>query len=180
MTATPRILLAIDIQEEYITPGRAYHIEDIEPSLANAKTLIDAARAADVPVWHVQHQQEKGVFAKGGEYTDPIKGFEPEDGERVFIKDLYSSFSAPELADALAEAKPEDVTVIGYGTPMCCLATIVEGIHRGYSFTLVEDAAAAVAGKRASEQELHQSAVNVIAQYARVARTEDVLEELKG
>lgn len=180
MAATPRILLAIDIQQEYITAGRAYHIADIEPSLSNAKALIDAARAADVPVWHVQHQQERGMFARDGAHTAPIEGFEPQGDEPTYIKDLYSSFSSPELVEALAEAKPEDITVIGYGTPMCCLSTIVDGIHRGYSFTLVEDAVAAKAGKQSGEDEMHRSAVNVIREYARVTRTEDVLQELKG
>jgi ureidoacrylate peracid hydrolase len=180
MAATPRILLVIDIQQEYITAGRPYHIEGIEPSLTNAKALIEAARAAEVPVWHVHHQQDEGMFARDGAHTAPIEGFEPQAGEPVFIKDLYSSFSSPALVEALEETKPEDITVIGYGTPMCCLSTVVDGIHRGYSFTLVEDATAAKAGEQAGEDELHRSAVNVVRQYARVTGTEDVLQELKG
>ncbi|HEY0168717.1 MAG TPA: cysteine hydrolase [Jatrophihabitans sp.] len=180
MAVTPRILLVIDIQQEYTAAGRAFHIAGIEPSLTNAKTLIDAARVAGVPVWHVQHQQEKGVFARGGEHTDPIAGFEPQGDEPVFIKDMYNSFSSPELVKALEATKPEDITVIGYGTPLCCLSTIVDGMHRGYSFTLVEDAVAAKATKQTSEEEMHRSAVNVISEYARVTRTEDVLQEFKG
>lgn len=180
MAATPRILLAIDIQQEYTAVGRPFHIAGIEPSLTNAKALIDAARAANVPVWHVQHQQEKGLFARDGEHTAPIAGFEPQGDEPVYVKDMYSCFTSSELVEALAATKPEDITVIGYGTSLCCLSTIVDGTHRGYSFTLVEDAVAAKATEQTSEDEMHRSAVNVIQEYARVARTEDVLQELKG
>ncbi len=48
------VLVLIDIQKEYTTPGRAFSLKGIEQSLSNAKRILDFARK--------QHMD--GVFAK--------------------------------------------------------------------------------------------------------------------
>ena len=133
------LLLVIDIQNEYITPERPFHISGIGPSLANAKQVLDAARNSGTPVWHIQHLQEKNVFIKGTPLAEIVADFTPLKNEPVFIKDLYSSFSSPEFKKAILESKPEEILVIGYGSSVCCLCTIIDGVHRGLSFTLIED-----------------------------------------
>jgi nicotinamidase-related amidase len=181
MTALKKIVLAIDIQREYVAEGRAFHIAGIDASLPNVRKVIEGARESGVPVWHVRHAQDAGsVFDRDGEYVQFIAGFEPLDGEPVYTKDMYSSFSAPGLAEAVAEAGPEEIVVIGYGTPMCCICTIIDGMHRGHSFTLVEDATGAKAANGVGEAEMHQSAINVLRQFAKIKSTDEVLAGLAG
>jgi ureidoacrylate peracid hydrolase len=180
MTATKKIVFAIDIQREYVTEGRRFHIAGIESSLANARKVIEGARDAGVPVWHVQHVQDGSIFDRNSEYVDFIGGFEPLEGEPVFQKDLYNAFSTPELAQAVIEAKPEEIVVIGYATGLCCISTIIDGTHRGHSFTLVEDATGTKSANGISEDDMHQSAVNVIRQYAQVKGADEVVAELAG
>lgn len=173
-----RIILAIDIQNEYVTAGRDFNIMGINPSLENARSIIDAARKSGVPVWHMRHEQEKNVFVKATNLSDFIDGFRPENDELHFTKDLYSCFSSLEFTERMAEEKPDEVIVIGYGSSMCCTCTIIDGIHRGYNFTLVEDATASRGFQHATEEEMHRSAVNVLAQYAKIVKTHELVAEL--
>jgi ureidoacrylate peracid hydrolase len=178
MTATKKIVLAIDIQREYVTEGRPFHIAGIDSSLPNVRKVIDGARDAGVPVWHVQHVQDGAIFDRNTEYIDFVGGFEPLEGEPTFQKDMYSAFSTPALAQAVTEAEPEEIVVIGYGTSLCCISTIIDGLHRGHSFTLVEDATGAKNANGVSEDDMHQSAVNVLRQFAKIKSTDEVVAEL--
>lgn len=171
-----KLVLVIDIQNEYIAEGRPYHIRGIEPALLNAKNIIDWARNANIPVWHVLHKGDNKVFLKDDPLSNPITGFEPRQEEPVFEKSMYSCFSSNALERELAIKKPDEIIVIGFGSSMCCLCTTIDGVHRGYSFTLVEDATASRAFSHASEDEMHTSAYNILKQYANVIRTSELVK----
>ncbi|GMA25966.1 hypothetical protein GCM10025864_37250 [Luteimicrobium album] len=49
-------LLVVDVQNGVV--GEAYHRDDV---VANVATLVDKARAADVPVVWVQHSDPQGM-----------------------------------------------------------------------------------------------------------------------
>lgn len=175
-----KIVLAIDIQREYATDGRPYRISGIDASLPNARKVMEGARGAGVPVWHVRHVTDGPVFAAGSEYIDFIPGFEPKNGEPVYTKALPSCFSSAELAQAVEAAKVKEIVVIGYNTSVCCICTIIDGMHRGYGFTLVEDAVASMAANGVSEADMHRSGVNVARQFARVMSTEEAMSGLRS
>lgn len=174
-----KIILAIDIQNEYITEGRPFNIKSIAKSLDNARGIIEAARKKNIPVWHVKHQQDKNVFIKDSSLSDFIDGFEPLTNERLFVKDMYSCFSSKEFVSAVADESPEEIIIIGYGTSMCCTCTIIDGIHRGYKFTLVEDASASRSFTHATEAEMHRSAINILKQYAKIISANELISELE-
>lgn len=44
MTNTAPVLVVIDIQKEYTTPGRSFHLETAGPSLERAGRVLDHAR----------------------------------------------------------------------------------------------------------------------------------------
>jgi len=175
-----KIVLAIDIQREYATDGRPYRITGIDASLPNARKVIEGARGAGVPVWHVMHVTEGPVFERGSEYTEFVPGFEPKNGEPVYTKSLPSCFSSAELAEAVKAAKVDEIMVVGYNTSVCCICTIIDGMHRGYGFTLVEDAVASMAANGVSEAQMHQSGVNVARQFARIASTDEALAAMRS
>lgn len=174
-----KIILAIDIQNEYITEESPFNIRGIQPSLDNAKSIIKLAREINVPVWHMRHEQEKKVFVKGTVCAEFIDGFKPLQDEYHFTKDMYSCFSSSAFTKKLEEEKPDEIVIIGYGTSMCCACTIIEGIHRGYHFTLVDDATASRKFSHATEEEMHRSAINVSTQYAKVQKTQKLIQEWK-
>jgi nicotinamidase-related amidase len=172
-----KLILVIDIQNEYISEGRPFHIKEIADSLNTAKQLIQSARDKNIPLWHIAHKQEGKVFSKESELSGFIAGFEPQKEELVFIKDLYSCFSSKEFAEKVTTVQPEEIIIIGYGSSMCCLCTIIDGIHRGFNFTLVSDATASKACEDRSEKEMHQSAINILTQYAKIASAAEVIHE---
>lgn len=73
--------------------------------------------------------------------------------------------------------KPVEIFIIGYGSSMCCLCTIIDGIHRGYQFAIIEDATASKANKDISESEMHHSAIVILQQYAKVISTNDFIHD---
>ncbi len=77
----------------------------------------------------------------------------------------------------MTTAKPDEIIVIGYGSSMCCLCTVIDGIHRGYNFTVVADATASKHLASISEDEMHSSAINILSQYAKIKTTSELLAE---
>jgi ureidoacrylate peracid hydrolase len=173
-----KLVLAIDIQKEYCSEGRPFFIRNIQSSLENAKKVIDAAREYNIPVWHVQHKKEGPVFSKHDSFIDFIEGFEPSSGEQVFEKDMYSCFSSDEFSKRISGLKPEEIIIIGYGSSMCCLCTIIDGIHRGYKFTLAEDATASKDFAFAKGEKMHDSAIHILKQYANVNKSNEIINIL--
>lgn len=167
-----KALVVIDIQREYITPGRKFQIQGIGPSLRNAYTMLRFARTQDWPIVHVQHQQDGDIFGRDADTTDFIDGFVPEANEVLAVKGNYSSFSSPAFVKFAEEHPDHEFLVVGYGTTMCCLSTIVDGYHRGYQFALVEDACAARAVGDLSEASMHEHAVAILGPFSRRTQTE--------
>jgi len=166
-----KALVVIDVQQEYTTSGRRFHIQSIGSSLENAKTMLDYAREHAWPIVHVQHLQDGELFNRASEFSHFVGGFDPQEGEDIAAKGKYSSFSSPAFVKFAEDYADHEFVVIGYGTTMCCLSTIVDGFHRGYKFALVEDACAARASKNLSEQSMHEHAVAILEPFARIAQT---------
>ena len=172
-------LILVDVQREYTTPGRPFYLQGIGPSLANAKRLLDHARAQGWSVIHVQHLQNGPVFSLDGEYGSFVPGFEPQDGEAHVVKSklsAYTNVSFQMLVDAAA-ARGDELILAGYGSPMCCLATITSGALFGHRYTFVHDASwARSSGPDCPEAEVHRYTTATLGIHAKLARTDDVLD----
>jgi ureidoacrylate peracid hydrolase len=172
-------LILMDIQREYTTAGRPFYMQGIAPSLSNAKRLLDQARAHGWSVIHVQHLQNGPVFNLDGEYGAFVPGFEPEHGEAHVIKSklsAYTNVSFQMLIDA-ALARGTELIVAGYGSTMCCLATVTSGALFGHRYTFVHDASwARSSGPECPEAEVHRYATATLGLHAKIASTGDILE----
>lgn len=94
------VLIVIDIQKEYLTPGRSYQLSDVGPSLVQARGVLNQARAQGWVIVHVKHLNENGeIFSGKNEYSDYAPGFEPCAGEFEVIKHDFSSYSSPRYRD---------------------------------------------------------------------------------
>lgn len=178
MTDTPDIpspvLVVVDIQREYTTPGRPFHLRGIGASLDNCGQVLGHARAHHWPVLHVQHIQEGPVFS--GEHARFVDHFEPLPGESVFTKSQISPYSNSAFKESMLAMKNHEVLIIGYGSTMCCLATIISGSLFGLRHSFVGDASwARSPAVDISEAEAHRHAVAIAGIHGRLRTSEEVL-----
>lgn len=138
--------------------------------------MLRHARGHGWPIVHVQHLQGGEIFNRESEYSDFVDGFVPERGEVLAVKGNYSAFSSPEFSKFAADHVGHELLVIGYGTTMCCLSTVVDGYHKGYRFALVEDACAARAARGLAEGSMHEHAVAILEPFARLTTTREEME----
>jgi ureidoacrylate peracid hydrolase len=163
-----RVLVVIDIQKEYVTEGRAFHIKGIEKSLMAAHKMLTYARSESWPIVHVQHIQDSGIFSLKEGFAGFVPEFEPRAGESVIVKNNFSCYSASAYQDFVAQFPGAELVVIGYGSTMCCLSTIIEGYHRGHQYVFMAEASNAKATSAGSEAETHRFAVDIIRTFAKV------------
>lgn len=170
-----KILCVIDIQQEYNTPDRPFYIQGIEDSLKNALKVLNHARLNNWEIIHIKHLQLGNIFTHNSPYSNFINGFDPIEGEIICIKDNFSSFSSSEFFKALENKTSSEIYIIGYGSTMCCLSTIIDGYHRGYHFTFVSDASNAKPTAQLTSSVLHHSATEILQTFAKIASTKEIL-----
>lgn len=184
------VLVVVDIQKEYITPDRPFCLAGIGPSLANAERVLRHARQNGWQVIHVQHLQPSkqaensqsspdtencAIFSADNEFSDFIPGFAPEAGESIAVKSDFSSYSSPAYRELLAACEGRDLYLLGYGSTMCCLATIVDGYHRGHRYRFIADASWSKKSELFTEAARHAHAVDVLRTFCEIRKTEEIV-----
>jgi nicotinamidase-related amidase len=126
-------LLVIDVQNGVVagTPRR-------DEVVANINTLVDKARAEDVPVIWVQHSDDGLV--QGSDEWAYVPELSRTDAEPLVHKNFGDSFEQTDLEELLAERKVGRLVVTGAQTDMCIRSTLHGALVRGYDATLVGDA----------------------------------------
>ncbi|MCS1350244.1 cysteine hydrolase [Mechercharimyces sp. CAU 1602] len=169
-----KALIMIDVQKEYITDGRPFCIETIGPSLEKAKEALEHARDEGWTILHVRHLQEGSIFHPDSEYSQFVSGFEPLPDEHSFIKGDFSCFSSNEFKEFMESLKGHDIYIAGYGSTMCCLATIIDGYHRGFTFTFIHDASSSKRSDQFDEVTRHQHVIDHLSTFAQMVTTAEV------
>ncbi|WP_342148246.1 cysteine hydrolase family protein [Methylorubrum sp. SB2] len=134
-------LLMIDLQNTY--REGIMRLEGVEPAIREAAALLERARAAGTPVFHVRHDAGPGspydVTAPIGQISDEVA---PRDGEAVVTKAYPSAFVGTDLEAQLKAAGVEDVIVAGFMTHMCVNSTARSAFSLGFRPTVVASATA--------------------------------------
>jgi nicotinamidase-related amidase len=126
-------LLVVDVQNDVV--AGAYRRDEV---VANINTLVDKARAADVPVIWVQHRSENLVEdTEGWRFVPELQ---PADAEPLVHKRYGDSFEDTTLEAELATRGVGRLVVAGAQTDACVRSTIHGAFTRGYDTTLVGDA----------------------------------------
>ena len=183
MSDPQRALVLVDIQQDYFedSPLVIQH-PSREDSLAKITEAIDAANAADIPVIMVQH-----TMGSGAPVFDPdSSGFEvrPEvrerkrDGWKNVVKEFGSVYADTDVAQWLRDRNVDTVTLVGYMTNNCILASAVEGEGLGFSTEVLRDATGAInianAAGFADAATVHSTLMTVLnSNFAAVATTTD-------
>ncbi len=169
------VLVLSDIQKEYITEGRAFYLKTIQESLDNCRKLLAFARENSWKIVHIHHEQNEEFFARDGEFSEYIEGFEPIEGEYNIAKSNFSCFSAPEFTALIDKYRHENIILAGYGCTMCCLSTLVDAHHRGFDFYFVKDATCAKSTENYEEQDMKNHAIDILNAFATLVTTKEVL-----
>ncbi|MCJ2037174.1 cysteine hydrolase family protein [Methylobacterium sp. J-068] len=138
---TGSALVMIDLQNTY--REGVMRLENVEPALTAARALLDRARGAGVPVFHVQHDAGPGspydVTAAIGAISDEVA---PRDGEPVIVKTFPNAFVGTDLRDRLQGAGVTSVILAGFMTHMCINSTGRGAFNLGFSPTVVAETTA--------------------------------------
>jgi nicotinamidase-related amidase len=199
-------LLIIDMQRDFLDPAgyvaqTGVDVSILRTTIAPVKKLLDAARAAGVPVIHTRegHRPDladlnaakqrrasgagAAIGSRGplgrllirGEFGhDIIDELTPMPAEVVIDKPGFGAFYATDLELILRTLKISALTIAGVTTDICVHSTLREAVDRGFDCTVVADACAA------GVVQLHQAMLDCIEGeggiLGRVVQSADVIE----
>jgi len=126
-------LLVIDVQNGVMSG--AHNRDSV---IGNINTLVDKARAEDVPVVWVQHSSDE--LPLGSEVWEYIPELGREESESLVHKKYGDSFEDTDLESILADRRVGQLIVTGAQTDACVRSTLHGAVVRGYDATLVGDA----------------------------------------
>lgn len=181
-----RALIVVDVQNDYAGGELPVEFPDVQDSLRNIGTVMDAARAAAIPVVVVQNilPPHASFMAEGsaGVALQEIVASRPYD--HYVAKKLPSAFAGTDLEAWLRQHAVDTVTVVGYMTHNCNLSTMLHAFHGGFAVEFVSDASGSVpyenrAG-RATAEEIHRvMSVVLQSRFAAVMSTAEWVEILQ-
>ncbi|MBD8534128.1 isochorismatase family protein [Plantibacter sp. CFBP 13570] len=148
MTTTRRALILIDVQQEYFAGPLAIQYPPREESILRIATAIDAATTAGVPVVVVQHSSGSGAPV----FDPETSAFElhPEVVRRAqpswkgVVKQYGSVFAGTDLEAWLREQGVNTVTLVGYMTNNCVIASAAGAEELGIEVEVLSDATGAI------------------------------------
>ena len=126
-------LVVIDVQNDVV--ANAYNRDKV---IANIDTLVDRARAQQVPVIWVQHADDN--LPKGSDGWRYVPELERRESEPLVHKQYGDSFEDTTLESELAKRGVGRLVVTGAQTDACIRATLHGAFVRGYDTVLVGDA----------------------------------------
>lgn len=189
MTAPRRALILVDVQQEYFDGVLTIQYPPRDESLANILRAIDAAAQHGVPVVAVQHEFPEGapIFVK----DTPSWQLHPEvaaraaDSWKRVGKSYGSVFAGTDVAEWLAEQGVDTITIVGYMTNNCDIATAAGAEVLGLSVEVLADATGAIhlaneQGKVEARQ-VHETLMTLLhSNFAAVGTTDEWIEALAG
>lgn len=181
-------VLVVDMVRAYVDPSSPLYA-GVEETVAPAQRVIEAARAADVPVLYTEV-----VYAPGGvdgglffRKVPALTVFEgrtalgrilpelaPRAGDVVVTKQYASAFFGTSLASTLTALGIDTVIVMGYSTSGCVRASALDALQHGFTPIVVRDAC----GDR--DPRPHEASLfDLGAKYADVVGSDEVLAHLR-
>ena len=178
-------LLVHDMQRYFCRPFPAG--APLEPAVANIARLIQAARAAGVPVFYTaqkgdQFRPDRGLQADfwgpGMEATldheEILPELAPQPGDHLLVKHRYSAFQRSNLAHLMRARGRDQLIVTGIYAHIGCLATASEAFQRDIQPFAAADAQADFSRAR------HDMAMEMVAATCGVVMTTETILKALG
>jgi nicotinamidase-related amidase len=130
--------MVIDVQQGLFGAVQPFHGEEVVARIAG---LIARARAAEVPVFYVQHDGGPGdEFDKSGPGFPFHPAVAPLASESVTVKHANSGFYRTDLDDKLKAVSIDALVICGLQTEYCVDATVRSAFERDYRVIVAADA----------------------------------------
>ena len=129
-------LLVIDVQQGLFR--KSTPIYKAEQLLKNINLLIDQAHQDEVPVFYVQHSDERSLV-EGSQDWQLHPRLHPLDIDFIIHKQHGNAFEDTNLGDALQLKNITSLVVTGLVTHGCVRATCNGALELGYRVILVKD-----------------------------------------
>ena len=140
ITVSTTALLVIDIQRGAFDGVRCPPIDRAAALVANASSLIAAARDAGSLVIFVQHCAESGApFEEGTPHWALHEQLVPIAGEPVIKKYASSSFENTNLGETLERLAIKEIILCGLQSEVCVRNTGNAALDLGYTVRVAED-----------------------------------------
>lgn len=189
MTAIRRALVVVDVQNEYFDGTLQVQYPPREKTLENIARAIDVADELDMPVVVLQHELPEGapafaVDSSSWELHPEIERRLKPEFKRA-SKVYGSAFTGQGVAEWLEEKQVDTITIVGYMTNNCDIATAVDAEARGIAAEILSDASGAIhlvneAGSVSAEQ-LHTTLMVLLnSNFAAVSDTDSWIEAARG
>jgi len=177
-------LILVDIQNDYFDGGK-FPLHNMTAAAKQAKKLLENARAKNIPVVHIRHenhQPEAPFFNVGTEGAKIHKLVTPTGDEPVVVKQQVNSFRETNLKETLDKLDVSNVIIAGAMSCMCVDAITRAAADFGYGCTVAHDACAAPSlmfnGERLPAEHVHGSFMAALAMgYALVTGTDEILAQ---
>ena len=181
MSTARRALVLVDVQQQYFDGPLEIQYPSHDQSLPKITAAIDAAVAADIPVAVIQHTMgtEAPVFnpnEPGFALHAEVESRKAESWKSV-VKKYGSVYADTDLEAWLREKGVDTVTLVGYMTNNCILASAAEGETLGLTTEVLSDATGAISIANdagfADAKTIHTTIMAVLhSNWASVASTE--------
>lgn len=182
MPEARRAVVVVDVQQEYFTGALPIRFPPVDQSLARILAVLDVAARENLPVAIVRHEKPAGaaLFAVGSPGWALHPGLESriDASWKRITKGFASCFDHTELTDWLHQHDVNTVTLVGYMTNNCILATAAAAIPLGFSAEVLSDATGAphLANEvgSVSARDVHETLMVLLnSNFAAVATTEE-------
>jgi nicotinamidase-related amidase len=148
VTSPRRALILVDVQQEYVAGPLEIQYPPHAESVPRIVAAIDAATAAGIPVVAVQHTAGEGapVF----DPTSPTFELHPDvaarrtDAWKSVLKQYGTVFAGTDVLTWLQEHDVDTITLVGYMTNNCILASAAEAETHGLAAEVLSDATGAI------------------------------------
>jgi len=137
-------LIIVDVQNDYFRGG-AMELVGMEDAASQCSKLLDAFRAAQLPVFHIQHLSTRpgaGFFVPDTPGCEIHESLQPLAGEAYITKNFPSAFRETDLQQLLQMSDIDELVICGAMTHMCIDTTVRAAFDLGYRSHLLADACA--------------------------------------
>lgn len=130
-------VIIIDVQRA-LAEGK-YKTHDADAVIARLNTVTGKARASNVPVFFVQHEEQAGSMVRGEWGWLFAEGLAVLPGDTVVHKTASDSFHRTALHDLLAARGVSELIVGGMQSDFCVDSSVRRALALGYAVTLLSD-----------------------------------------
>lgn len=133
-------LLVIDAQDSFKASSKRWERRNNPSFEKNVSGLIEAYRAAKLPVVFFLHTDKDEGFSKESEFFKLMDFIKPRPDEPVMVKTTRNCFTSTSLQPYLLEKGVRRVAITGIQMEQCCETTARVAADLGYAVDFVTEA----------------------------------------